>query len=79
MVLPRAEFNVEDDLVVGTVRLDSFDDPEVRKLALDRLRSSLKKGMVSSKIRRRMENQVTVYERWCSSFALRHRADHWTE
>jgi hypothetical protein len=47
--LPSAELRVEVDLVVGTVPLDPLEDPEVpdvRKLALDRLRSSLKKGIV---------------------------------
>ena len=48
--LPKVEFNVDDDLVVGTVPLDSlesFDESEVRKLARERLRSSLKKGMMT--------------------------------
>lgn len=30
---------------MGTVPLDSVEESEVRKLAFDRLRSSLKKGM----------------------------------
>lgn len=46
MLPPIAEFNVEDDLVVGTVPFESFDESEVRKLALDRRRSSLKNGMM---------------------------------
>lgn len=47
--LPRIELRVDEDLVVGTVPLDPLEDPdvpEVRKLALERLRSSLKKGIV---------------------------------
>lgn len=47
--LPSAEFKVEEDLVVGTVPWDSLEDPEVRKLALDRRRSSLKKGIGSAR------------------------------
>ena len=49
---PIAEFNVEEDLVVGTVPLESFDESEVRKLALDRRRRSLKNGMMVSGERR---------------------------
>lgn len=48
--LPGAEFRVEEDLVVGTVPWDSLEDPEVpevRKLARDRLRRSLKKGIAN--------------------------------
>ena len=48
--LPRAEFKVEEDLVVGTVPLDSLEDPEVlevRKLAFERRRNSLKKVMAT--------------------------------
>lgn len=45
MVLPRAELRVEEDFAVGTVPLDSVEESEVRKLAFDRLRRSLKKGM----------------------------------
>jgi hypothetical protein len=46
VVLPfKPEFKVEDDLAVGTVAVDSFEESEVRKLALDRRRSSLKKGI----------------------------------
>ena len=45
MVLPKAEFKVDDDFVVGTVPVDSVEESEVRKLALDRRRRSLKKGM----------------------------------
>jgi hypothetical protein len=37
---------VEVDFVVGTVTLDSTEESLVRKLALDRLRRSLKKGML---------------------------------
>lgn len=44
-MLPRAEFKVDEDFAVGTVPLDSVEELEVRKLALDRLRRSLKKGM----------------------------------
>jgi hypothetical protein len=58
--LPSAEFKVEEDLVVGTVPWDSLEDPEVRKLALDRRRSSLKKGIGSARTRRR----------WCPLLAL---------
>jgi hypothetical protein len=43
--VPLAEFRVDDDLVVGTVPLDSLEESEVRKLALERLRSSLKNGI----------------------------------
>jgi hypothetical protein len=39
------EFRVDDDLVVGTVPLDSLEESDVRKLALERLRSSLKNGI----------------------------------
>ena len=46
--VPLVEFRVEDDLAVGTVPLDSLDESEVRKLALERLRSSLKKGIAVS-------------------------------
>ena len=45
VVVPGVEFRVEEDLVVGTVPLDSVEESEVRKLAFDRRRSSLKKGM----------------------------------
>lgn len=37
---------MEVDFVVGTVPFDSAEESLVRKLALDRLRSSLKKGML---------------------------------
>ena len=50
--LPGAEFRVEEDLVVGTVPLDSLDDPdvpEVRKLARDRLRRSLRKVIANER------------------------------
>ena len=43
--LPRIEFKVEDDFVVGTVPFDSFEESLVRKLAFERRRSSLKNGM----------------------------------
>ena len=43
--VPFVEFRVDDDLAVGTVPLDSLEESEVRKLALERLRSSLKKGI----------------------------------
>lgn len=45
--LPFVELRVEDDLAVGTLSFDSLEESEVRKLALERLRSSLKKGIVS--------------------------------
>jgi hypothetical protein len=45
VVLPPAELSVEDDFAVGTVPLDSVEESEVRKLAFERLRRSLKKGM----------------------------------
>lgn len=48
MLPATAEFKVEDDFVVGTVPFESLDESEVRKLALERRRSSLKKGMVVS-------------------------------
>lgn len=44
--LPFVDPRVEDDLVVGTVPLDSLEESEVRKLAFERLRRSLKKGIV---------------------------------
>lgn len=44
--LPREEFRVEDDFCVGTVVLDSADESDIRKLARDRRRSSLKKGIL---------------------------------
>jgi hypothetical protein len=43
--VPLVEFTVDDDLAVGTVPSDSLEESEVRKLALERLRSSLKNGM----------------------------------
>lgn len=46
-MLPGVEFKVEEDLAVGTVPLDSVEESEVRKLALDRRRSSLKKGITA--------------------------------
>lgn len=45
MALPWAELRVEEDFAVGTGLLVSVEESEVRKLALDRLRRSLKKGM----------------------------------
>ncbi len=44
-MLPGVELSVEEDLAVGTVPLDSVEESEVRKLAFDRRRSSLKKGI----------------------------------
>lgn len=46
VVLPPAELSVDDDFAVGTVPLESVEESEVRKLALERLRRSLKKGIV---------------------------------
>jgi hypothetical protein len=43
---PYEELRVEEDLVVGTVPFDSFDESLVRKLAFERLRSSLRKVMM---------------------------------
>lgn len=43
--VPLVELRVEDDFAVGTVPLDSLEESDVRKLALERLRSSLKKGI----------------------------------
>ena len=44
---PKEELRVEDDLAVGTVPLEALDESEVRILAVDRLRRSLKKdGMM---------------------------------
>ena len=37
---------MEEDFVVGTVLFDSVEESLLRKLALDRLRSSLKKVMM---------------------------------
>lgn len=45
MLPPKPEFKVEDDLAVGTVAPESLEESEVRKLALERRRSSLKNGM----------------------------------
>jgi hypothetical protein len=39
---------VEVDFVVGTVPFDSAEESLVRKLALDRRRRSLKKGMLQT-------------------------------
>ena len=44
--VPLVELRVEEDFAVGTVPLDSSDESDVRKLALERLRSSLKNGIV---------------------------------
>jgi len=45
--LPWVELNVEEDFVVCTVPLlESFEESDVWKLALDFLRRSLKKGMI---------------------------------
>jgi hypothetical protein len=44
--VPLVELSVEDDFAVGTLPLDSFEESDVRKLALERLRRSLKNGMV---------------------------------
>lgn len=38
-----AEFNVEDDFCEGTLLLEFFEESDVRKLARDRRRRSLKK------------------------------------
>ena len=44
------EFNVDVDRVVGTVPLVEVDeDLSVRKLALDRRRNSLKKGIIPTR------------------------------
>ena len=43
--VPLVEFRVEDDLAAGTVPLDPLEESEVRKLALERLRSPSKKGI----------------------------------
>lgn len=48
-MLPPAELSVDDDFAVGTVPLESVDESEVRKLAFERLRRSLKNGMVVGK------------------------------
>jgi hypothetical protein len=45
--VPLLEFRVDDDLAVGTVPLDLLEESEVRKLALERLRSSLKNGILA--------------------------------
>ena len=50
--LPRAELRVEEDFVVGTVPLDSFEESRVRKLALLFLLRSLKNGMSTIQSRR---------------------------
>lgn len=51
VVLPRAELRVEEDFAVATVPVDSVDESEVRKLAFDRLRNSLKKGIADTQLR----------------------------
>ena len=63
--LPRIEFKVEDDFVVGTLPLDSLEESLVRKLAFERRRSSLKKGMPSTgdlKMLRKVVVQAESYE-----------------
>ena len=50
MLPPRAELRVEDDLVVGTFPFESLEESEVRKLAFERRRSSLKNGMLNSQV-----------------------------
>jgi hypothetical protein len=52
---PKAELSVEEDLVVGTVPCDSLDESDVRKLAFERRRSSLKKGMASPRQFKRLK------------------------
>jgi hypothetical protein len=47
VVLPTAELRVDEDFAVATVPLDSVEESEVRKLAFDLLRNSLKKGMTA--------------------------------
>lgn len=49
-MLPGAEFRVEEDFAVGTVLLESVEESEVRKLAFDRRRRSLKKGMAGEMV-----------------------------
>jgi hypothetical protein len=47
VVLPfKPEFKVDEDLAVGTAAVESLDESEVRKLAFERLRNSLKNGML---------------------------------
>lgn len=56
---PEEELRVEEDLVVGTVRFDSAEESLVRKLAFERLRRSLKKGMfVSDAVKPPKEDSV---------------------
>lgn len=50
VVLPGAELSVDEDFAVGTVSLEAVEESEVRKLARDRLRSSLKNGMAEAGI-----------------------------
>lgn len=45
VVEPNEELRVDVDLAVGTVPLEPEDESVVRKLALDRLRKSLRKVM----------------------------------
>jgi hypothetical protein len=52
VVVPNEELRVEEDFAVGMVPLldseeDSLEEPCVLKLALDRRRRSLKKGIVA--------------------------------
>lgn len=59
MLPATAEFKVEDDLVVGTVPFESLDESEVRKLAFERRRRSLKKGMMAS------HGWMSGHSHWC--------------
>jgi hypothetical protein len=63
VVFPFNELRVEDDFAVGKVPLESFDESEVRKLAFDRLRSSLKNGMVCDAIQ---GDQIVLVNIFCS-------------
>ena len=61
--LPWSKLRVEDDMVVGTVPLDSLEpleESEVRKLALERLRKSLKKGMTADGISRDHSSLISI-------------------
>ena len=42
---------VEEDFAVGTVPLDSVEESEVLKLAFERRRRSLKKGMFDERVK----------------------------
>jgi hypothetical protein len=46
---PAAELRVDEDFAVGTVAFESLDESVVRKLAFERLRSSLKNGMICTR------------------------------